>query len=189
MMKKQIIIFFLILVTGLCFARSGLRFTEEDLSFGIEDSIFSVRGVYYFSTDHPGKYPILYPFPEDEEMGEAYDILVRYIQTDETIDYKFKKKKNFITFVLNVDDDTPVYISYKQRLYDNFARYILLSTHSWKRPLERVEYKLNIMNDLKITYFSIEPDNEISLDFGRLYLWQRENYMPDRDLIFEFKER
>ncbi len=188
-MKKRIIIFFLIIVSGLCFARSGLRFIEEDLSFGIEDSIFSVQGIYYFSTDSPGKYPILYPFPEDDIHGDPFDIRIMDMQKGEEIKYKTVKKSRSIRFAVKADEDTPVLISYKQRLYSNTARYILMSTHSWQESLGRVEYKLKISENFKITYFSIEPDNEVSLDFGRLYLWQRENFMPDRDLIFEFEEK
>ena len=186
-MIKNIIL--VILLTGLCFAKSGLRFTEEDLSFEIADSIFSVQGIYYFSSDHEGKYSILYPFPEDDTFGKAFDIHVMDIQSGEDISFKAKKDTSHVTFFVNVDEDTPVLISYKQHLHGNYARYILLSTHSWKKALGRVEYKLKIAHDLSITYFSIEPDNIIELEGERLYFWQRENFMPDRDLIFEFEER
>ena len=49
-------------------------------------------------------------------------------------------------------------------------------------------YKIVRMHD-HAGEFSIEPDNQIDLGGKVLYLWQRENYMPDRDLIFEFEER
>ena len=188
-MKKRIIfVVLLIFVAGLCFARSGLHFTEEDLSFGIADSVFSVRGIYYFATENPGKYPILYPFPEDVIYGDPYDISVLDMQTGEEIKFKTLKNTRSIRFNIIADEDTPVLISYKQRLYSNMARYILMSTHSWQESLGRVEYKLNIPENVSISYFSIVPDNEVSLDIGRLYLWQRENFIPNSDLIFEFKE-
>lgn len=101
--------------------------------------------------------------------------------------FKINKDKRGCRFILDTRSCNAVYISYKQKLFENYARYILLSTQSWGEVLKRVEYKLKISDHIRITYFSIEPDGEICLDFGRLYLWQRENFMPDRDLIFEFQ--
>ncbi len=177
-----------IVLFALCFAKPGLRFTEEDLSFEIADSIFSVQGIYYFDNDHAGKFSILYPFPLDDNFGKAYDIYVLDMKSGEEIPYKIKKDTSFVRFLLKVNGDTPVLISYKQRLHSNYARYILLSTHSWKQPLKRVEYKLKIPHELTISYFSIEPDNQIDLEGKVLYLWQREKYMPQSDLIFEFRK-
>lgn len=177
------------IMSGLCYAKSGLRFVEEDLSFGIADSVFSVEGIYYFESDKPGNYPILYPLPADEAFGRAYDIHVKDLQSGEELAFKFKKNAHYITFQLKVKDDTPILISYKQELYKNFARYILLSTHSWGQALERVEYKLKVSKDIEITYFSIEPDNHVEVEGNTLYLWQRENFMPDSDLMFEFQEK
>ncbi len=174
-------------ISGLCFARSGLHFTEEDLSFGIADSVFTVSGIYYFSTEDPGKYSILYPFPEEELMGDPYDIRVLDMQTEEEIEFKSLKNTRSIRFVVKADDDTPVLISYKQHLYSNIARYILMSTHSWQESLGRVEYKLEVPENISMNFFSIEPDSEIKLENSLLYLWQREDFLPDRDLLFEFE--
>lgn len=189
-MKNSLkIVFLFVMISGPCLAGSGLHFTEEDLSFGIADSVFSVQGIYYFSTDNPGRYSILYPFPEEKIMGDPYDIRVLDMQTGEEIAIKTLKNTRSIRFMVNADDDTPVLISYKQRLYTNLARYILMSTHTWKEALGRVEYKLKIPEDVAITHFSIEPDSKISLDTSILYLWQREEFMPDRDLVFEFESK
>lgn len=188
-MKKNIFVVLLMFIAGLCFARSGLHFTEEDLSFGIADSVFSVSGIYYFSTEYPGKYSILYPFPEDELHGDPYDIKVLDMQKGEEITFKSLKNTRSIRFVVKADEDTPVLITYKQRLYSNIARYILLSTHSWQESLGRVEYKLEIPENITINYFSIEPDSHIEMDRYRLYLWQREDFMPNCDLLFEFEAK
>ena len=189
MTKNLKIVILLMTVAGLCFARSGLHFTEEDLSFGIADSVFSVSGIYYFSTDNPGKYSILYPFPEEEIMGDPYDIRVYDMHSQEEIRVKTLNKTRSIRFVVQADNDTPIFISYKQRLYSNMARYILMSTHSWKEALRRVEYKLELPDDIRITYFSIEPDMHIPLDTSVLYLWQKEDFMPNGDLLFEFESK
>ena len=173
--------------SGLCFAKSGLHFIEEDLSFSIEDSVFSVRGIYYFSSDRATKHLILYPFPEDKLMGEPYDIYIKDLDNKHNIPFKMKKDKSGILFELKCKKTSSIYIAYKQDLYSDYARYILLSTYSWHEPLKRVEYKLDIMDDIKIIKFSIEPDDELCLDFGRVYFWRRENFLPSCDLIFKYK--
>ena len=182
-------ILILLSISGICFANPGLHFVEEDLSFSIADSIFSVRGIYYFSSECGAYYTILYPFPKEQAMGQAYDIQIRDLKTDSFIEYESHLDKAFIRFRLYVDEETPILIAFKQRLYSSYAKYILLSTQSWEEPLRRVEYKLHIFDDIVITDFSIQPDSELCLDFGRLFLWQRKNFMPSCDLIFEFEEK
>jgi hypothetical protein len=186
---KKLHILILLSISGICIAGPGLHFVEEDLSFNIADSIFSVRGIYYFSSECEAPYSILYPFPNEKSMGKAYDIQIRDLEANALIDYESHLDEAFIRFKLYVDEETPVLITFKQRLYSSYAKYILLSTQSWKEPLRRVEYKLNIFDDIVITHFSIQPDSEVCLDFGRLFLWQRKNFMPDRDLIFEFQNK
>ncbi len=186
-MIKKISCILLAFLSGLCFAKSGLHFVEEDLSFGIKDSVFSVMGVYYFSPDKPMNHLILYPFPDDDLMGEAYNIFVKDMDSKIDIPFKMKKDKSGITFLLNTKKCTSVYIGYKQRLFSDYARYILLSTYSWQEPIKRVEYKLNILDNINITYFSIEPDNQLCLDFGSIYFWQRDNFLPPCDMIFKYK--
>lgn len=187
-LKIQVFILFMF-VFGLCVAKSELGFTEEDLSFSIEDSVFSVSGVYYFSSDKDMEVPIFYPFPEDTAMGEAYDIYIYDIENNKLISFKMREDKCGCIFVLNTNECNSVYISYKQNLFENYARYILLSTSSWGQALQRVEYKLKIPNDIVVTYFSIKPDNEINLDSGKIYFWQKENFMPHCDLIFKYKTK
>jgi hypothetical protein len=182
-------IFFLILISGFCFAMSGLRFPEEDLSFEITDSVFTVEGIYYFNADHPGNYSILYPFPEDSLFSEAFDITVSDLTRGKAIPFEIEDDVKFIRFGLYVENETPVFISYKQELFSNYARYILMTTHSWGEGFDRAEYKLKVAADLNITYFSITPDNQIPLGADKLYLWQREDFMPQCDMIFEFEKK
>lgn len=85
MIKKCRFLILLVLLSGLCFAKSGLHFTEEDLSFCIEESVFSVRGVYYFSSEKGAKFPIFYPFPTDSAMGDPYDIHIRNLEDEKEI--------------------------------------------------------------------------------------------------------
>lgn len=189
MIKRFCISILILFVVGPCFAGSDLNFTEEDLSFGIADSVLTVSGIYYFSADHAGNRAILYPFPEEDAMGDPYDITVMDMQKGEELAFSPVNDSRSIRFVVSADEDTPVLITYKQRLYDNYARYILLSTHTWGKSLGRVEYKLKVPENIRITHFSIPPDLEVSLDLSRLYLWQREDFMPDCDLLFEFESK
>ena len=64
-----------------------------------------------------------------------------------------------------------------------------MSTHSWNEALKRVEYKLKLEPDRTMSWCSIPYDLKVSVDGDTLYLWQRENFMPQCDLFFEFEAK
>ncbi|MBN2780921.1 MAG: hypothetical protein JXR21_03045 [Candidatus Marinimicrobia bacterium] len=180
------LILILILGSWLSQAASGLRFIEEDLSFELCDSVFSVSGIYYFMSAEEKEYPILYPFPEDSAYSRPYDISVLNMRTGKEMGYSFQAISGHLFFTLRVSGETPVRIDYKQRLYAKHARYILLSTRSWGQPLKIADLSLKIPPDITITDFSLPPDKEIMLEGQRLYLWQKRNFIPDCDFIIRF---
>jgi hypothetical protein len=163
-----------------------VSFEEEDITFEIEDSIFFVQGLYYFHSPVEKEYAFLFPFPTDTIYGKPCHIRVENISTGDTIIYQAKKDSSSIAFPLVVSGTTTLSISYHQKLKSNRAKYILVSTNYWEKPLKQVDYTLVTASDLDIKKFSFPPDTEIVLDNKRIYLWQKKNFRPTRDFEIEY---
>ncbi|MCF8360701.1 MAG: hypothetical protein K9H26_18245 [Prolixibacteraceae bacterium] len=180
-------IFFCLLSFGItCFARNNLFFEKEDITFEIKDSVLIVQGIYYFNSSSEKKYSILYPFPTDSIYSNPFKIKVSYINSNQPIDFKIASDSSSIVFRIIADIQQPIHVSYQQQLKSNTAKYILLSTNRWQRPLEQVDYKLVTDLDFQITGFSIKPDKKIQIDNNNLYLWHKENFTPQKDFIIYF---
>jgi hypothetical protein len=186
MIKTLQILLLLIFSQIICYSQNVISFEEEDITFEIQDSIFIVKGIYYFNSESEKEFSILYPFPSDSIYGKPFNILVTYINTGETLGYKIKKDSSSIMFPALIKGKTPLMISYHQQLKSNKAKYILTSTNYWKKPLEQVDYKLITALDFNVKKFSIIPDKEIELDNKKIFLWQRENFMPTKDFEIEY---
>lgn len=145
-----------------------------------------VQGIYYFSSETAKQYPILYPFPTDTIYGKPFNILVKNLNTGDTIVYRANNDSSSIVFPVLVNGKSTLLIAYCQRLKSNKAKYVLLSANYWNTPLKRVDYKLITESDFIVKGFSIRPDKEIKLGDKKIYLWQKENFMPTKDFEIEY---
>ncbi len=188
MIKSLQILLILLFVLGgnICYSQETFSFEKEDITFELKDKRFIIQGLYYFNSETEKMYSILYPFPTESIYSSPSKINVKYLDSGESIIYKKKRDSSSIVFKALIKKENPIMISYQQQLKSNKAKYILKSTNYWNKPLERVNYKLITELDFVINNFSIPPDKEIILENKKIYLWQRENFMPTKDFEIEF---
>lgn len=162
-------------------------FFKEHITFKIEDGYFYVSGQYYLRARDNSKelLSLFYPFPTDSIYHPADSLLIYDFNKAREIT-NYKKMSNGVIFNLDLDSVTIVYISYRQQLKSNTARYILTTTQQWGKPFEEVTYELIIPEKLKITSFSYPPDRKDAIDNSLIYIWRKENFMPTQDMIFTF---
>lgn len=187
MNRKQ---FLLLIALGLfmdCFSQIPLAFEKEDLTFEIMEDVFVVSGLYYFHSEPQEQVHLRYPFPTDSIYGKAFNINVQYANSGEPIEFFMSSDSSYIAFPVVADREKPVLIGYHQQLKANEARYILTTTQSWKQALKQAHFKLLTSPELVIKSFSYPPDVTTIIGENKLYLWQKENFMPDRDfeILFE----
>ncbi len=183
----KILIFLCFLIVGNnCIAQDDIFFEKEDITFEINDSVFIVQGIYYFNSTSEKEYSVLYPFPTDSIYSKPFDICVKYINSGQQVNYRIANDSSSIVFRVLADSIQPIIISYHQRLNSNRARYILLTTNYWQKPLKQVDYKLVTDLDFTINSFSIQPDKEVKINNKKVYLWHKENFTPKNDFIIDF---
>lgn len=168
----------------------NIEFYREDLTFKIEKNYFSVDGLYYFCnvTDKNQKINILYPFPADSTYGNIDSI---FVLLNDSIPIEFYKKENkgiFFYIKVNKYGTTKYRIKYRQKIKANKAEYILITTQSWKKPFEIVNYKLIVSNNIKITDISYKTDSIKNSATNTFYYWQKKDFMPDKNMIIKFED-
>ena len=184
--KRQILFILLFLCADFAVGQR-IEFFKEELVFTIDSSCFSVNGDYYFR--NPSKssrtFTVLYPVSKTEGYKPIDTILV-YDVSEPNKPLKVGINDSIASFTLSFlpFSEKCVKIFFKQHHGGSRAKYILLTTRKWQRPLESASYSLITPKGITVSHFSIPPDK--SEDFGqtRLYYWTRTNFMPDRDFVF-----
>lgn len=184
-MKK---IYFLLLLLGSSSFGQRADFFKEDLTFRLDGVFLSVEGYYWFAnhSDRSVNCDIFYPLPD--YAGAQFDSIQVYnISAGNQKIFK-KEGSSGISFLLHLAslDTGLIQIKYRQKLTADSAVYILTSTKSWGKPITRAEFKLITPGSLMMIKFSYPPDKSYVLENLRIYYWQKENFMPDQELIFHF---
>jgi hypothetical protein len=167
-----------------------IQFYRENLTFRIEDSCFMMSGLYYLRNlgDTSREIDLFYPLPHDSLHGSVDSILLFSVDTNEEIT-DFRRTKKGLLFTTKVDSTASLHISYRQKLLGSKARYILTTTKHWQQPLEKAEYHLIVPGNIRITSFSYPPDEKEETGMYIIYRWQREYFIPDRDMVFSFQHK
>lgn len=187
-MKKLFPIFALI-TFGLSASGQQLSFYRENITMKILEQHFYVSGTYYFRHDLSGIKQLYYPFPVSDQFGNP-DSVYLYDLTNNAPIEPTEQDSSGLLFLADFSkySDISIQISYKQSLLGNRAEYILETTKVWGKPFKEATYQLIIPKNLIITHFAIAPDDSILTDKERIYTWEKYNYMPERNMAFEFSD-
>lgn len=168
-----------------------IEFFSEDLNFKLQHGLFEVDGLYYFKNLTKGelRQMLFYPFPDVEKYGQiAY---IEITKENDTVSQLVTQSDKGALFKVIIPPFAKVAykIRYGQNLKTNEAKYIITTTQNWGKPFEQADYSLEFPVSLLITDISIEPDTIITEKGNTTYLWQRQQFMPDRDFVFVFESR
>jgi len=184
-MKNFVFIFFLFAITT---SSQRADFFREDITFRLDSTYFEVEGYYWFAnhSDKVVNSEIFYPFP-DGQSGRIDSIRLFSISSGNIVGYK-KEGCSGISFLMNIYPfDTLLFqIGYRQKVVCDSAIYILRSTRGWGKPIDLAEYKLIVPDSFRIKQFSYKPDKSYKMEKFMVYYWRKENFMPDKDMIFNF---
>ena len=78
-------------------------------------------------------------------------------------------------------------IKYQQKIGSDSVKYILKSTQIWGKPLTSAVYKLIVDKSLRIENFTFEPDTVYDFEDAKIYLGNKEAFLPSDDLVLKFK--
>jgi hypothetical protein len=166
------------------------RFTREDITFRIDTLYFYVDGYYWFVnlSEEEIRKSIYFPVSKGGDIKtdsmEVYDVgKVRPVNI-------YSVNSGGFSFTAHIfPGDTAVYrIKYRQKINSDSVTYILLSTQQWNRPLDLAEYKLIVNNSTGLIGAAYKHDKIYTIGEDKIYYWNREKFMPDRDMVFHFRK-
>jgi hypothetical protein len=184
----------LVLLTCLSLAAIGsgsLDFFQEDLEFRLDGRTFRLSGDYWFcnNTHEDITRQLYFPILSDSLAAPADKIrlkLVKPLRGQKAKLLSTGKQGFWFEVSLPAQTIAICHIAYRQRLYGNTARYVLMSTHSWGKPLEYAKYTLIIPSGLKVENLSL-PSPAVHLVKGKShYRWEYLNFLPQADFSVQF---
>jgi len=179
-MKRIIIIVGIFSFVILTRAQNNVSFFEEHIDFSIENNYFTINGIYSFSskTSRNEVQQIIFPFDHETNLIDS----IRIINLNTFRNVEFKQLRNSVYFKISVpaNDTIDLNIFYRQKISAT-NKYIITSTQSWREPLKKAVYSLTTEKDLKIKSFTYKPDSVRIINSKKVYLWVKQNFMPQKD--------
>jgi hypothetical protein len=161
-------------------AQKPVSFIAEYIDFKIENQYFSVSGLYVFMNrrDKPVHAGILFPF----SLPAASIDSIGVVNLDEARNIAWKKRDRDILFNLSIDpvDTITVHLYYRQPMARKNS-YVLTSTRSWGKPLEKAAYTLTTDKNLILHSFSLPPDSSVTDSVYKTYYWTKTDFDPTSD--------
>jgi hypothetical protein len=188
-MKKRFL-FFALIALSLGVSGQQLSFYRENITMKIQEQQFYVSGTYYFRYNLTDKKLLYYPFPTGDQYGNPDSVFLYDLTNNKPIE-PMKQDSSGLLFLVDFSksSDISVQISYRQTLLGNQAEYILETSKVWGKPFEEASYQLIIPANIVITRFAIPPGDSIITNPDKIYTWEKYNYMPEKNMVFEFEQK
>ena len=130
--------------------------------------------------------PIRYPFPEGGDLGPP-ELLEAWLDDGGSkVPLKIDTAGSDWVWTLPPPKGPSlvVHVRYRQRMLDRNARYVLVSTRKWGRPLQSavLEVRMEDSRECRIAPSLLEVESEGD---RRVFRKEFRSWLPDRDLLVE----
>jgi hypothetical protein len=183
-MRKFILLFILLFVSTSLHLKSQnhVSFFEEHIDFALDTDYFIINGIYSFHNDTEKDINQQITFPFADKTATIDSIRIINLNTNSKIKFSRLENSVIFNFMLPSKDTVDINVFYRQRIaVEN--KYIITSTQSWGKPLERAVYTLTTDKNQKIKLFSYVPDSANSSHDKKIYFWRKDQFMPKLDFI------
>lgn len=181
-------IIIIVLFFSLNLLAQSIDFYKENITFKITPTKFYVNGLYYFKnkTNTIQKNLIFFPVTPTCINNVADSIDLFNISKLQSVEIS-KKISNGFFFILETGakDSTIFQIRYQQDICADSALYVLKSTQKWDKPLSSGIYKIIVPDNLKIKYFSYQPDSTYYFSNFNVYYLEKKDFIPDQDFVLK----
>jgi len=166
-----------------------VRFPRETLRFSLHDRAFDFSGLYFF--DNPGaeeiRRAVFYPFVRSGSFPDSVEI----VEISEGKDIPCRMGKSGVTFGIDIPPYTTqsYRISFHQGARGRSLEYILTTTASWGRPLDRMTVEIEVPALLKLRRILPEPQHAVEKRGETTYTIEHLHFMPDRNLVVEWERK
>ena len=174
---------------------SSVDFYKEEITVTVDDSVASIKGIYYFqnNTQKEGQFPVMFPFYVDSLSLFPVNISA-YVMDGvkaETLAYRAMPEASSITLRVPLKPNlTTIWrLDYSQKILAPHARYILTSTASWKMPLAEATYRFIVPADWENVTVWPTADTMIAHGGLKTYSCNRKDFMPKQDMEISWRRK
>jgi len=167
-----------------------IRFSEENIEILINDEYAIVNGKYTFrnKSNEEVNRTLFYPFPINQFLTYPDRIEV-FDQDNKIIPFSKSSSGMYFSLIVPPKEESIIKVTYSQKLLSNEMKYILTTTQNWKSPLQKAEYKISLPLEFELKGLSLKADSIYSNSTYNIYYINKENFMPDKDLIIKWIRR
>lgn len=173
----------------------SLVFDSEHICLTVVGDSLEVEGLYRFDCGNAdaGITTLFYPFPRDSAMGGARMVSLDGRQPGgswQPLRFKDYWPQIWAARWWIPLDGSAMYevrAVYTQALLANYGRYIVTTTGAWRHPLRHARFEINLPAGAVPASFSF-PFECIETDGKVRYVFEAENFRPDRDVIFTWRD-
>ncbi len=178
-MKRPIALIFIVLsfLSPNIEGQNHVSFFEEHIDFQLDKGYFIVNGIFSFYNKDNQTVNQRIVFPFADKATEIDSIRIVNLNTHKRIQFKRLDSSVSFDFMLLPNDTVDLNIYYRQKI-STVNKYIITSTQSWKRPLDKAVYTLTTAKNLTIKSFSYKPDSMYFALDKKVYVWEKRQFMP-----------
>ena len=161
-----------------------VRFPEEQIDIEIYPNHVWVKGIYVYKNPLPipVRQSFTIPLTVDADHPEPFFLSANVVTPRENpITLKYLLGVHRFSLKFDAKEEITVSVKYRQQTPTKNARYILISTKAWRRPLNRGLYRI-FLNNVHMTSSSYTLNQSDSFLFFR-----KEHFMPSKDWIFSWE--
>lgn len=169
--------------------RESILFQKEKIIVSVMTDKILIRGEYTFvnMSSVSRSLMLFYPFPVDSLHPFPSNISVT--SGDKRIPFKTAENGIYFAIKLLAESAASINVSYDQPCLVPNACYILKSTAYWQTPLEEADFEIRIPTGIRLKNVSYAADKVVRNQDTFVCTFTRKNFMPDRDLCFEWDEK
>jgi len=170
-------------------AGEPVAFTGEVIRVYVAADRVRVEGTYFFTnrTEATRSQPVIYPLPVDPLHPFPHEITV--FAAGETL--AATKDGHNVRFFLTLPPgrETSFVVDYEQLCLDSTACYIVTTTGTWRRPIDRAEFEIYVPEEIVLGEVTYAADATVARGKTLVYRFARRGFTPDRDLCLSWHRR
>lgn len=170
----------------------AVSFDSEWIRLAVVDDSLEVQGTYYLVCRPEARVSLFYPFPEDSLMGGARMVSLHASTRGaprRELDWEEGRAGAWgIRFHTPpcAGDTIVIDAVYRQALRTNYARYIVTTTRSWRRPLSLARFEIRLPPGAIPIEFSYPFEPRMD-SIGPYYGFESRGFFPDRDVTVRWR--